>query len=165
MVVPAGGMASLCSSHLQGKTRHGASRVAPQTEWGWGSDALLSTDTHPADRGKPQLCVAKPGLTWLSPSRSLLCCALLPSTAQAASIPQHNWQLLVFERFGMELAWNVPITPHHAVRVRTPVLFICRASVPFALLNASVAASQVVAAPLAAALLRLDGVAGLAGWQ
>jgi hypothetical protein len=46
-----------------------------------------------------------------------------------------------------------------------PVLAVCRASVPFALLNASVAASQVVAAPLAAALLRLDGVAGLAGWQ
>lgn len=45
------------------------------------------------------------------------------------------------------------------------VLAVCRASVPFALLNASVAASQVVAAPLAAALLRLDGVAGLAGWQ
>lgn len=39
-----------------------------------------------------------------------------------------------------------------------------RASLPFALMGTSVAISQVVAAPLAAGLLRLDGVAGLAGW-
>lgn len=32
-------------------------------------------------------------------------------------------------------------------------------------MNASVAVSQVVAAPVAAALLRLDGVGGLAGWK
>lgn len=44
-------------------------------------------------------------------------------------------------------------------------MLCCRASVPFALLNASVAVSQAVAAPLAAALLQLDGMAGLSGWQ
>jgi hypothetical protein len=31
--------------------------------------------------------------------------------------------------------------------------------------NTSVAVSQVLAAPIAAALLQLDGVGGLAGWQ
>jgi hypothetical protein len=47
----------------------------------------------------------------------------------------------------------------------TAVLYRCRTSVPYALLNASVAVSQMITAPVAAALLRLDGVAGLAGWQ
>jgi hypothetical protein len=32
-------------------------------------------------------------------------------------------------------------------------------------MNASVAVSQVLAAPIAAALLRMDGAGGLAGWQ
>lgn len=40
-----------------------------------------------------------------------------------------------------------------------------RTSTPYAIINASVAISQVLAAPVAAALLRLDGTAGLSGWQ
>eukprot|EP00775_Hariotina_reticulata_P014249 gene14249-14397_t len=40
-----------------------------------------------------------------------------------------------------------------------------RVSVPYSMLAVAVAISQVLAAPLAAALLKLDGVGGLAGWQ
>lgn len=47
----------------------------------------------------------------------------------------------------------------------TAALYCCRTSVPYALLNASVAVSQMITAPVAAGLLQLDGVAGLAGWQ
>jgi len=38
-------------------------------------------------------------------------------------------------------------------------------TVPYSIIEASIAVSQILAAPAAAALLQLSGVMGLAGWQ
>lgn len=75
---------------------------------------------------------------------------------------QHRWQFYLLRLLlGLTEAGTFPAV-WYGISLHFPP---SRASVPFALLNASVAVSQVVAAPVAAALLRLDGVAGLAGWQ
>lgn len=63
------------------------------------------------------------------------------------------------------------LTMQHPPAAAAATLLLCgcphvhRVAVPYALMNAAVSFSQVAAGPIAAGLLKLDGLGGLAGWQ